>query len=93
LIIIVLLVSLNNKIHAMNTSDLQNKIIRKILAIKDDRLLNYVNNLITKEEDTSYYKLNDTEKTLIEESLADYEKGNIVSNDEVFSKTKKWLEE
>jgi hypothetical protein len=77
----------------MNIIELQNSIIRKILNTKDNQLLNYLNNILLKEEAPSVYQFSDFEKQMINESLADYEKGNTISNDEVFSKTKKWLEE
>jgi hypothetical protein len=35
----------------------------------------------------------DFEKKVLHESMADYKKGNVISNDEVFSKSEKWLEE
>ena len=78
----------------MNTIELQNTIIRKILTIKDNQLLDYLNGILSidKENSTSY-KLNDFEKQVINESLVDYKNGHVISNDNVFSKTERWLEE
>ena len=78
----------------MNTIELQNTIIRKILTIKDNQLLDYLNGILSiDKEDSKSYKLNDFEKRVINESLTDYKNGNVISNDDVFSKTEKWLEE
>ena len=50
----------------MNTIELQNNIIRKILNIKDDQLLVYLNEILTLKGKTSdIYKLNDFEKKVI----------------------------
>jgi hypothetical protein len=77
----------------MNTIELQNSIIRKILNTDDAQLLDYLNNILGKSGNTDFYKLSDFEKEVIGESMADYKKGNVISNSDVFEKTKKWLEE
>ena len=78
----------------MNTIELQNTIIRKILTIKDNQLLDYLNGILTIDKvNSTEYKLNDFEKQVINESLTDYKNGDVISNDDVFSKTEKWLEE
>lgn len=77
----------------MNTVELQNTIIRKILNTKDNQLLDYFNRVLTiGEKDSDVYKFNDFEKQVINESLNDYQNGNTISNDDVFTKTEKWLE-
>lgn len=76
----------------MNTIELQNKIIHKVLEINNKDFLDYLNSLLTT-ENLSAYKLNEFEKTIIEESIIDYKSGNTVSNEDVFKKTEKWLEE
>ena len=77
----------------MNTIELQNNIIRKILNTNDDQLLDYLNNILAQGEDSNIYKLNDSERETLQESLADYKNGNVISNDDVFAKSKKWLKE
>ena len=54
-------------------------------------MLRKLNNM--KNSTNQNYILNDFEIQIINESLSDYENGNIISNEDVFSKTKKWLEE
>ncbi|MEC4005643.1 hypothetical protein OX283_013315 [Flavobacterium sp. SUN052] len=75
----------------MNTLKVQNDIIRKVLDLKDEKLLDYIDNLLNTNDEKNYI-LSNEEQSLLAESKADYEKGNIVSNDEVFSKIDKWLE-
>jgi hypothetical protein len=82
-----------DKNFAMTTLELQNSIIRKILDTKDEQLLDYLNSLLTKEKSSDTYQLNKLEKSIIQESLAQYQNGQVLSNEEVASKTKKWLEE
>jgi hypothetical protein len=77
----------------MTIVELQNSIIKKILDISDDQFLDYLNNLLSKDADQAIYNLTDFEKQMLNDSLADYHKGNTHTNDEVFAKTKKWLKE
>ena len=76
----------------MNTIELQNTIIKKILNTNDSDILKYFNQILSK-ENQDFYKLTDFEMQVANESLMDYENSNIITNDEVFAKTKKWLEE
>ena len=76
----------------MNTIEIQNSLIRKILNTQDVEILNYFNNILSSNT-KSTYKLNDFETQLINASLTDYENENIISNDDVFTKIEKWLEE
>lgn len=77
----------------MSTIELQNNIIRKILNISDKELLDYLDNILSiKEKSTTIYKLNDFEKKMISESVADYQNQNTKDHDDVTSKIDKWLE-
>lgn len=75
----------------MNTLELQHNLIKKILNITDNQFLSFLNNIISDKEDTSVYELSEFEKKLIKESQEDYKNGNVLSNEEVFSETEKWL--
>ena len=79
----------------MTTVELQNNIIRNILQTDDNQLLDYLNLVlsIAVKDKSSLYKLDDFEKSIIEESLKEYKLGKTLSNEAVFTKTKKWLEE
>ena len=76
----------------MNTIEIQNSLIRKILNTQDIEILNYFHSILSSDTQVSY-KLNDFETQFINDSLADYENENIISNDDFFTKTEKWLEE
>lgn len=77
----------------MKTIELQNDIIRKILDIKDEQLLDYLNNILSlKRKATDVYKLDEFEKRIINESLTDYQNQRTISHDEVTQKVDKWLE-
>ena len=77
----------------MSTAELQNSIIQKVLKISDNQLLDYLNSLLQENDSSSFYAFNDWELKLIEEGILEYEKGKIVSNEEVFNKNDKWLNE
>jgi len=77
----------------MSTIELQNSIIRKILNISDEELLDYLDNILSiKEKSPTIYKLNDFEKKMISESMVDYQNQNTKNHDDVTSKIDKWLE-
>ena len=76
----------------MSTLELQNQLIRKILNINDQELLEYLYSIAGKEE-TIPYKLTPFEHQFIKESLEDYKAEKILPNEEVFAKTDKWLGE
>ncbi|MCF8234401.1 MAG: hypothetical protein K9G67_03735 [Bacteroidales bacterium] len=63
----------------MKTAELKNHIIKRVLDTEDKDLLAYLNSLLEKNDDAEIYKLNSFEKQVINESLADYEKGNTIS--------------
>ena len=77
----------------MTRIELQNNIIRQVLNTDDNQLLDYINSILSKGAETTLYKLSDFEKTVINESLSDYNAGKVIPNDDVFSKNEKWLEE
>lgn len=75
----------------MSTIELQESIIQKIRATHDDELLNYLNNLLSNEEEQKTYKLSEFEKNMLAESEADYLAGRIISNEDVTSRNEEWL--
>ena len=77
----------------MSRTELQNKIIRQVLNTNDYQLLDYLNSILNKGAATTLYKLSDFEKSIINESLSEYMVGKVVSNEDVFSRNEKWLEE
>ncbi|HCY41111.1 MAG TPA: hypothetical protein DHV48_07115 [Prolixibacteraceae bacterium] len=65
----------------MGTKELQESIIQKIRTTKDDELLNYLNQLLSNENDQKSYKLSDFEKNMLAESEADYLAGRTIPNE------------
>jgi len=77
----------------MSTAELQNSIIQKVLKISDSQLLDYLNSLLQEDESSSYYSMNEWEVKVVRESISDYERGEVIKNEDVFSKNEKWLNE
>ena len=77
----------------MSTAELQNNIIQKVLKTSDSQLLDYLNSLLQEDESSSYYSMNEWEIKVIKESISEYERGEVVKNDDVFRLNEKWLTE
>ncbi len=77
----------------MSTTELQNSIIQKVLKISDSQLLDYLNSLLLEDESSSYYSMNEWEMKVIQESISEYERGEVINNEDVFNKNEKWLNE
>lgn len=76
----------------MNTIELQNSIIKKILDVKDAQLLKYLQSILDSDTNENIYQLSEEESLFLKESMADYENGHYVSNGDVVSKIEKWLD-
>lgn len=77
----------------METTDLRNSIIEKVLHTNDNQLLDYLNQILNNNEKEAPYKLSDFEKSIISESKADYLSGKTISNEDIISRNKEWLKE
>ncbi len=75
----------------MNTLELQHNLIKRILDLKDNALLEYLNNALTKED--LIVKVTDAEKQLLDKSEQDYKSGNIIPDEVVRKEISGWLEE
>jgi hypothetical protein len=75
----------------MSTTELQNSIIQKVLKISDLQLLDYLNSLLQESESSSFYTMYEWEMKIIQESISEYEKGDVIKNEDVFSKNEEWL--
>ncbi|HET6559094.1 MAG TPA: hypothetical protein VFG54_17360 [Prolixibacteraceae bacterium] len=75
----------------METKDLQNSIIQKVLHTEDNQLLNYLYKLLNNNENQQFYQLSEFERSLISESQADYEEGNVISKEDIISRNEEWL--
>ena len=77
----------------MTISELQDDIIKQLLKITDLDTLTLFKEALAQKTDNITYALSDFEKRIIQESRADYEQGNIIDNEVIFQRNKKWLEE
>jgi hypothetical protein len=75
----------------MSTTELQNCIIQKVLKISDSKLLDYLNSLLQESESSSFYTMYEWEMKVIEESISEFEKEEVIKNDVVFIKNEEWL--
>jgi hypothetical protein len=75
----------------MSTTELQNCIIQKVLKISDSKLLDYLNSLLQESGSSSFYTMYEWEMKVIEESISEFEKKEVIKNDVVFSKIEEWL--
>lgn len=65
----------------MDRAELQESIIQKIRQTNDKELLDYLNQLLSNEDDQKTYKLSDFEKDMLAESEADYLAGRVIPNE------------
>ncbi|NOZ47941.1 MAG: hypothetical protein GXO79_14355 [Chlorobi bacterium] len=75
----------------MNTLELQHNLIKRILDLKDNTLLEYLNIALSKEN--SIVEVTDYERQFLDKSEQDYKNGNIISDEEVRKEITEWLEE
>ena len=75
----------------MNTLELQHNLIKRILDLKDNTLLEYLNFALTKED--SIVKVTDIEKQFLDKSEQDYKNGNNISDEELRKEISGWLAE
>jgi len=72
-------------------TELQNKIIQKVMQSNDEQLLDYLNKLLSNEADEVIYKLSEFEKAIISESQIEYQSGKTILNEDIISKNEAWL--
>ena len=75
----------------MSTTELQNRIIQKVLKISDSKLLDYLNSLLQESGSSPFYTMYEWELEVIEESISEFEKEEVIKNDVVFIKNEEWL--
>ena len=74
-------------------TELQNKIIQKVMQSNDEQLLDYLNKLLSNEAYEVIYKLSEFEKAIITESQTEYQSGKTILNKDIISKNEAWLKE
>ena len=70
---------------------IQNDIIRKILDVEDDNFLAFIQELLNVKAKKNYQP-SDAELLILNDSITDFERDNVVSNEDVFLKIDRWLE-
>ena len=70
---------------------IQNDIIRKILDVEDDNFLAFIQELLNVKAKKKYQP-SDAELLILNDSITDFERDNVVSNEDVFLKIDQWLE-
>jgi len=77
----------------MSSIELRNKLIERIKRTEDEKLLEEAYRLLEMEsEDFEIYTLKDDQKKAIEDSRAQIEKGQSLTNDQVNRDSDEWLE-
>ena len=62
----------------MSRAELQNSIIRKVLSVSDESILNYINEILSVDSG-EFYKMSEEEARLVQEGIEDYKKGSCES--------------
>ena len=77
----------------MIASELQNTLIREILAIQNTAVLKKLDSYIRKIKQEEPAELSDYERQVIQIGLSQVSEGKYITDEEVSAKTKKWLDE
>ena len=75
----------------MQTTELQNKIIRKVLATDDISLLEKIQDFLNSLKEKKTYKLSPSERKIIEEREIHYKTEKKISNEDVFKEIEEML--
>ena len=74
----------------MNALQLKNQIIDLVSQVDNVSLLEMIKGVLTSNAE-DVYELNEFEANMLEESAADYEKGNFKTHEQVQKEIKEWL--
>jgi len=77
----------------MSISELQNDIIKQLRTIEDIETLTLFKEMLSHKTENHFYNLTDFEKQLVAESMVGYNSGNILNNEVIFKRNKKWLDD
>ena len=76
----------------MSTGEMRQQLIEKIKTIEDDNILEEVYRILeVGTTEIEQIVLSEAQKKLIDEGLADIEKGNYLSNEDANNEIEKWL--
>ena len=71
--------------------NIRNSLISKLLTVKDQDILKALDKLISASTKDSKVELSKEQITMIEMGISDYEKGNVISQSELFEQEREWL--
>lgn len=78
----------------MQVDDLKFNLLDKLISIKDEQLLNKINELIGEVDlEQTIIKLSDAQKNMLMKSEEDIQNGNFISDEELNDEEEKWLKE
>lgn len=75
----------------MSNLVLKEQVMAKLLETDDEHLLEGVYRLLALESHEDLYILSDDQKSVINESRIQFERGEFISNEDLNSKIEKWL--
>jgi len=82
---------LKKQLKVATVDNIRNSLISKLLTVKDQDILKALDKLISASTKDSKVELSKEQITMIEMGISDYEKGNVISQSELFEQEKEWL--
>ena len=71
--------------------NIRNSLISKLLTVRDQDILKALDKLISASTKDSKVELSKEQITMIEMGISDFEKGNVISQSELFEQEREWL--
>jgi hypothetical protein len=71
--------------------NIRNSLISKLLTVRDQDILKALDKLISASTKDSKVELSKEQFTMIEMGISDFEKGNVISQSELFEQEREWL--
>lgn len=72
---------------------IRNSLISKIMAIKDQEILNAIDKLLSRSDKELKVELSKEQITMLKMSEQDVANGSLISNEELFERERKWINE
>ena len=82
---------MKKQLKVATVDNIRNSLISKLLTVKDQDILKALDKLISASTKDSKAELSKEQITMIEMGISDYEKGNVISQSELFEQEKEWL--
>ena len=74
-----------------SVDNIRNSLISKLLTVRDQDILKALDKLISASTKDSKVELSKEQITMIEMGISDFEKGNVISQSELFEQEREWL--